>query len=241
VTTNVAGVRDYAPGDSFNRIHWPSSARTNRLIVKDFELDPMADVWIVLDMAREVHIGPRFEDLPDPQMPNVQWEDWQLPDLEATTEEYSVVIAASAARHFIQRGRSVGLVTYPQASHRELVQSDWGERQEDKLMEVLSVVHPYGSISLDQVLLAEGTRFTRNTTLLIVTPSVDPDWVSATRHLFGRGIKVTVVLVDPGTFGAPYNVERVITELSSNHIPNFVVNKGDDISVVLGNARRQYR
>ncbi|MFQ5578190.1 MAG: DUF58 domain-containing protein, partial [Anaerolineae bacterium] len=47
VTTNVAGVRDYAPGDSFNRIHWPSTARTNRLIVKEFELDPMADVWLI--------------------------------------------------------------------------------------------------------------------------------------------------------------------------------------------------
>src|SRR5215212_1514507 len=26
-TTNVAGVRDYQPGDTFNRIHWRSSAR----------------------------------------------------------------------------------------------------------------------------------------------------------------------------------------------------------------------
>ena len=30
VTTNAAGVRDYAPGDSFGRIHWPSTARRNR-------------------------------------------------------------------------------------------------------------------------------------------------------------------------------------------------------------------
>jgi hypothetical protein len=104
--------------------------------------------------------------------------------------------------------------------------------------EVLSVVHPYGAISLDQVLLAEGTRFTRNTTLLIVTPSIDPNWVSATRHLFGRGIKVTAVLVNPGSFGVPYDSQQVSTELSVNHVPNFVVNKGDDISIVLGNARR---
>jgi hypothetical protein len=149
-----------------------------------------------------------------------------------------VVITASIIRHFIQRGRSVGLVTYSNGNHRELVQSDWGERQEDKLMDVLSVVHPYGAISLDQVLLAEGTRFTRNTTLLIVTPSIDPNWVSATRHLFGRGIKVTAVLVNPGSFGVPYDSQQVSTELSVNHVPNFVVNKGDDISIVLGNARR---
>jgi hypothetical protein len=40
VTTNASGVRDYAPGDSFSRIHWRSTARRNRLIVKEFELDP---------------------------------------------------------------------------------------------------------------------------------------------------------------------------------------------------------
>jgi uncharacterized protein (DUF58 family) len=52
VTTNVSGVRDYAPGDSFSRIHWPSSARTGRLISKEFELDPTADVWLFLDLER---------------------------------------------------------------------------------------------------------------------------------------------------------------------------------------------
>jgi uncharacterized protein (DUF58 family) len=52
VTTNVSGVRDYAPGDSFNRIHWPSTARTGRLISKEFELDPTADVWLFLDLER---------------------------------------------------------------------------------------------------------------------------------------------------------------------------------------------
>ena len=57
VTTNAAGVRDYAPGDSFSRIHWRSTARKGRLIVKEFELDPMSDVWIMLDSERAVHAG----------------------------------------------------------------------------------------------------------------------------------------------------------------------------------------
>lgn len=30
ITTNVSSIRDYFPGDSFNRIHWPSTARTGR-------------------------------------------------------------------------------------------------------------------------------------------------------------------------------------------------------------------
>jgi uncharacterized protein (DUF58 family) len=66
VTTNVAGVREYAPGDSFNRIHWPSTARAGRLIVKEFELDPTADIWLFLDMQREVQAGSAWETVPTP-------------------------------------------------------------------------------------------------------------------------------------------------------------------------------
>ena len=55
VTSSVSGVRDYVPGDSINRIHWPSTARTGRLISKEFELDPLADVWMFLDMYEDAH------------------------------------------------------------------------------------------------------------------------------------------------------------------------------------------
>src|SRR5919202_1673597 len=54
VTPNVATIREYQPGDSFNRIHWRSTARTNQLMVKEFELDPTADVYIVLDMQERI-------------------------------------------------------------------------------------------------------------------------------------------------------------------------------------------
>src|SRR5258707_1286157 len=63
VTANAAGVRDYGPGGSFNRIHWRSTARRDRLIVKEFELDPLSDIWIFLAGAavgrepRESHVA----------------------------------------------------------------------------------------------------------------------------------------------------------------------------------------
>src|SRR5438552_3227765 len=54
VTPNVSTIRDYQPGDSFNRIHWRSTARTGQLMVKEFELDPTAEVYLVLDMQERV-------------------------------------------------------------------------------------------------------------------------------------------------------------------------------------------
>jgi len=42
-------VRPYAPGDSFNRIHWRSTARLGEIQVKEFDLEQTADVWLFVD------------------------------------------------------------------------------------------------------------------------------------------------------------------------------------------------
>src|SRR6516164_2038643 len=45
-TTNATTIRDYTVGDALNRIHWRSTAHYNRLMVKEFDLDPAMDAWI---------------------------------------------------------------------------------------------------------------------------------------------------------------------------------------------------
>src|SRR5216110_3318870 len=56
-TTNVTTVREYLPGDAFSRVHWRSSAHHNKLMVKEFDLDPAVDVWIFLDLHQSVQAG----------------------------------------------------------------------------------------------------------------------------------------------------------------------------------------
>ncbi len=56
VSPHAAGVREYAPGDPLSRIHWKSTARRDHIMVKEFEQDPQADVWILLDAHRHSHI-----------------------------------------------------------------------------------------------------------------------------------------------------------------------------------------
>ncbi len=56
VTPHAAGVREYVPGDPMKRIHWPSTAHKGRLMVKEFEQDPQADIWIFLDAQQEVQV-----------------------------------------------------------------------------------------------------------------------------------------------------------------------------------------
>ena len=50
-------VRPYAPGDSMNRIHWRTTARTGEIQVKEFDLEQTADAWIFLDLDAAVEAG----------------------------------------------------------------------------------------------------------------------------------------------------------------------------------------
>ena len=109
ITANAAGVREYAPGDPLNRIHWLSSARRNRLIVKEFELDPLSEVWIFIDAYKQVQFA-----LPSEALQLDERELWRpsvkIP-LPPSTEEYSVSAAASLARYYIRHERMIGLVS----------------------------------------------------------------------------------------------------------------------------------
>jgi uncharacterized protein (DUF58 family) len=250
ITTNVAGVRDYVPGDSFNRIHWRSTARTGRLIVKEFELDPMADIWLFLDLEKHAQVGsvgePTVQDLALPPFLRVLREDVSHMELDRSTVEYTIAITASLAKHFLDRDRSVGMVTYAHGAQREFAQTDRGERQQARILGMLAVAHAEGTIPLSQVLAAETVHFTRDTTAIIVTPSTDPEWVVAARHLVTRGVRCVAVVVDPAGFlqeastGRYERVtRRVVADLVASQIATYVVRYGDPLELALNEANVQ--
>ena len=103
ITPNAAGVREYAPGDSFNRIHWNSTARYDRLIVKEFELDPTADVWILLDLERGIHAGAWWEQAWYERELDDLWMQERETQLAPNTEEYAVTCAATIAKYYLDR------------------------------------------------------------------------------------------------------------------------------------------
>jgi uncharacterized protein (DUF58 family) len=234
VTASVSGVRDYAPGDSFNRIHWPSSARTGRLISKEFELDPLSDVWILLDMHDDAQAEtPWSVDSTEP-MPWLQRRTEPGILLPPSTVEYGVTIAASLAQHFLQADRELGFLSY--ARTREVIQPDRGERQLSRLMEILAVIQGTGSIPLAQVLASEGAHLARHTTLIVITPSTDHRWVTALRGLRARGVNGVAVLLAGRTFGPAPDWEPVLADLRASGLTTYLVKRDDDLSDALGHV-----
>jgi uncharacterized protein (DUF58 family) len=237
VTTNVSGVRDYAPGDSFNRIHWRSTARTGRLIVKEFELDPTADIWLFLDMHRDVQYSLPLPDLEpeDPWLAILRGRKRPEIELDPVTEEYVITVAASIAQHFVHKERAVGMVTYGQA--REVLQPDRGHRQLTKILETLAVIRAEGEIPMSHILLSEGERLGRGVTLIVITSSLDSQWVAAARDLMRRGVRVVGVVIDPESFGGPQGAPQTLGELQASRLPAYMVRNGDDLARALSQQR----
>src|SRR5438067_11879339 len=115
-------------------------------MVREFELDPTADIWIVLDLNAEAHAGSGLE----------------------STEEYAVTAAASLARHLLDQGRAVGLV-----SQSATLPADRGPRQAERVLEVLALVTARSQLTLSALLSDEPSRFARSPTLAGIIPSTD--------------------------------------------------------------------
>lgn len=232
VTPNAAGVREYLPGDAFNRIAWAATARTGQLMVKEFELDPTADVWIVLDLEARHHVraGHHLPPL-DPRAAGRGGEELPLAFWLDSTEEYAVTTAASLARHFLDQNRNVGLIT--NNSQPTTIPTDRGGRQMVKILEFLAVVRADGTQPLAETLLAEGGNFDRNATVIVVTPSTDEQWAQVLMNLSARGVGVVVVLIESSTFNGGESSLMVVSDLAAIGIPTYLLKYGDDIGRAL--------
>jgi uncharacterized protein (DUF58 family) len=205
VTPNASGVRPYAAGDSFNRIHWPTTARTNELMVKLFELDPASDIWIVLDLDKTVHVGEGDEG----------------------TEEYAVRIAASIARFFLVANRSVGFICYGKRLFSE--EAERGAQHYTRILEALALATAEGDVPLSTLISEESKRFGRHTTLVVITPSTSEDWVGTLQFVAERGVKVAAVLLEPSTFGGNENSLMVFGALAASDVYTYLVKRSDDL------------
>jgi len=176
-TTPLAtSVRPYAPGDGFNRIHWPSTARTGEIRVKEFDLEQTADVWIVLDLQRAAQVGAGDDG----------------------TVEVGVRVAAAIAERAIEENRAVALTTT--GSHVTVLPPDRGPRQRQKILQLLAAVDGDGATPLVEALVAGLPLLRRGMSAIVVTSSTEPAWVRPLTTLRPRGIGCQVIWLDPAVF-----------------------------------------
>ena len=208
-SSEACTVRGYYHGDSLNRIHWPSTARCGQLMSKEFDSGRSGDIWIVLDLEREIHKCTGME----------------------RTDEYAVAIAASLAHLALTEERPVGLIAHGDQEY--LLPLGSGTRQMSRVLDMLALSKTEGDAPLANVLSDNAVILGRSDSLLIVTSSTATEWVSVLQDLVYRGLSIIVVLVDPMSFGGDQSCCDLLTTLVSAGIPVYVVRRGDSLPLAL--------
>src|SRR5690348_7010351 len=199
----TGGVRDYATGDSFGRIHWPLSHRHQRLMSKTFEQPLTTDLWILLDLDRGVHHG----------------------EGEESTLEYGVSLAASMTTQVHSRGRQVGLIAND--SRGTVLEPHRAVRQDRLILDYLAVCQADGRTPLTQTLAWDRIRRLPRRAIAVITPSADPAWVRLLQAVRGKRSTLIVFYLDGASFGGPD--QNVSFDLGQD-VDLYVVRMGDDFA-----------
>jgi uncharacterized protein (DUF58 family) len=238
ITPHAAGVRPYVAGDPMRRIHWPTTARRGQLIVKEFEQDPQAEVWIFVDAQKKVQAQAAYE---TPAMPLESMLFTRKPKLTLppSTLEYTISIAASLAHYFIAQKRSVGLVVRDRAY--AMMPAERSERQETKILETLAFVEGRGDQSIAALAGAHAPLLPKGSSVVLLTPTTSNDLLMVTDDLQRRKLRPIVVLMAAKTFGGPAGTERIVAALQAQGVPLRVIECGADLADALaGSSRSDY-
>jgi uncharacterized protein (DUF58 family) len=202
VTPSVGGLREYVQGDPPSHIHWPTVARTDKLMVKEFDQERAGAFWIALDLyagayelanARARGRSSQRDDrrLSDDRVYGARSQDGEFQrsaaDVGAATVseiasplELAIVLACSLASQALGEGRAVGLLA--DDGRQRLVTPGRGPRQLWRILGALVDAQATGGLPLDEVIrqgqAARGAEVS-GTALAVVTPALDGAWLPA--------------------------------------------------------------
>jgi uncharacterized protein (DUF58 family) len=138
------GVREHVEGESLRNVHWRSTARRGRLMVKELEDAPSDEVAVLLDADGQCGHGEHFE--------------------------VAVRAAGSILRAHARRGRRCALVVNSAAREVQAVASQ-GAWQ--RALEVLAGVEPDATTRVAALLQFDAGVLARSLELVVVTSQVD--------------------------------------------------------------------
>jgi uncharacterized protein (DUF58 family) len=201
------GIREYREGDPIRKVHWPSSARRNRLVVKEMEVRVSAQVTLLLDLYQPAHTGSDAEH----------------------SLEYTVKIAASLCLHILERQHQVQLMGYGDQLHLSPCRT--GNEHLREVMTMLAKIRPGTVPFLRLVQRADAVIQNGQSVVLLVSGrSLDRlEMRMALALLRAKRMQIFVILVKTGGFGVEDH-PGLHSDLADAGIHYYHMGKGDSFT-----------
>lgn len=204
-----SGLREYRRGDNPRHVHWPTTARLNELMVKEFEPLASACLYIAIDMSREANAGQG----------------------KHSCFEYAIRIAASIARYACSNGMPIRMAG--EGSAKFSIGMGSGEAHFREALDALAVVDADGNVPYSKVLQAVAMNCRHGQTVVVFLSAPEAqitETLQAIGLLRARGANVLAMAFDRGTFlGKPPQEALPWPGLFDLGVPYMTIRKGDDL------------
>lgn len=215
----VSGIREYAFGDSFSHIHWPTTARLSKFMSKVFDKEPSGpagDIWIAVDLNESSQAGEGTE----------------------STAEYGITIAASLVKKYLDVNHNIGLISW--GGKPEVIIPQRGTSHLKQLMEILALADIKGDSPLVEVIKSLEGHLTHQTILILITPAKHEEIMDLISMAAAKKVNIVIILLNASSFGNG-SVQRDSVEwLTGKMIDTYVVSKGDEIEEALDSKIRNW-
>ena len=201
------GIREYQQEDGLRKIHWPSTARHNQLMVRHFEQTGAHSVTITMDLKYGNNLGSGRE----------------------TTLEYAVKIAASFAKYFLDQGFLVQLLAY---ADKPIITSFGKDPSHfSHILELLAGVESDSPFSLTEVLSKLHYFIYPNSTLTVIRLDRDIEAGRAIEQLiYTKNISVFDVQLVSSTFDASVPATSThLLEVKGSEVISYYVSRGSNL------------
>jgi uncharacterized protein (DUF58 family) len=209
ISSHASGVREFTSGDSPHHIHWRSTARMGKLMVKTFDADrsynPPKVAWILLDMNEKAHYGHG----------------------EEGSEEYAVTVAASMVKACLQSGMQVGLLASDEL--HSYITPETGENQLRDILETFALMKASRELSLSELSSYHLDNFHHNSLIITIVTSASKNLAECVTQLTNRGALMLVIIVDAASFGGPPWSVQMAQSLTRLGAQVYTIGKGTNL------------
>ena len=187
------GLRSYAPSDSFKRINWKASSRSEGLLSNQFMSEFGGDTIIVLDLRLQSVLGTG-------------------PD---STAVYATRAAAIVAYRLLRDRNRVGMIAL--GDRLDKVRPGFGRRQFDRLLTTMVEMKPGDTWEIGNLAGYLSFFFSRMTQIVVVSTLLDDKSYESVVQIASHGYPVLVISPSPIEFEKRgtknERVEKVAEEL----------------------------
>ncbi len=212
-----SGLREYRRGDNPRHVHWPTTARMNELMVREYEPLASACIYLALDLGRDANVGKGKQ----------------------ATFEYAVRIAGSIARHTCGNNLRTRLLSHG-ADWLEIPAGS-GEMHYSSILDTLAVIDADGALPYAKVIEHMAWLVQAGETVVVFLSEPTErmaETLQALALLRGQRVHLLAIVLDRTSFAGdgqsagqatsnPY--EAALIELGATC---FHVRCGDDLSRV---------